>query len=71
MGDLPHVDDRPDSEAAASAGGPVIIPPKPAARAARVSLWRYLRLFRADLLSAQPAKLYRAWMAELDRKSVV
>ncbi|AUQ74553.1 cytochrome P450 [Phaeobacter piscinae] len=64
MGDLPHLDDRPDSEAAASAGGPVIIPPKPAARAAKVSLWRYLRLFRADLLSAQPAKLYRAWMAE-------
>nr|WP_249219130.1 cytochrome P450 [Loktanella sp. SALINAS62] len=25
---------------------------------------RYLRLFRADILSAQPAKLYRAWMAE-------
>jgi cytochrome P450 len=29
-----------------------------------VSLWRYLRLFRADILSAQPARLYRAWMAE-------
>ncbi|PYE81407.1 cytochrome P450 [Pseudoroseicyclus aestuarii] len=27
--------------------------------------WRYLRLFRADLLSAQPARLYRAKMAEL------
>jgi len=39
-------------------------PPKPAARADKVSLWRYLRLFRADLLSAQPARLYRAWMAE-------
>jgi cytochrome P450 len=24
----------------------------------------YLRLFRADILSAQPARLYRAWMAE-------
>ncbi|MBB5721480.1 cytochrome P450 [Loktanella ponticola] len=29
-----------------------------------MSLWRYLKLFRADILSAQPAKLYRAWMAE-------
>jgi cytochrome P450 len=28
-----------------------------------VSLWRYLRLFRADILSAQPARLYGAWMA--------
>ncbi|MCB1343066.1 MAG: cytochrome P450 [Pseudooceanicola sp.] len=39
-------------------------PPKPAARADKVSLWRYLRLFRQDILSAQPARLYRAWMAE-------
>ena len=39
-------------------------PPKPAARTGRVSLWRYLRLFRDDILSAQPARLYRAWMAE-------
>ncbi len=38
--------------------------PKPETRADRVSLWRYLRLFRADILSAQPARLYRAWMAE-------
>ena len=30
----------------------------------QVSLWRYVRLFRADILSAQPARLYRAWMAE-------
>ena len=41
-----------------------MIPPKPAARARRVSLWRYLRLFRQDILSAQPEHLYRAWMAE-------
>ena len=41
-----------------------MIPPKPATRAGRVSLWRYLRLFRQDILSAQPAKLYRAKMAE-------
>jgi len=39
-------------------------PPKPPSRPDRVSLWRYLRLFRADILSAQPARLYRAWMAE-------
>lgn len=40
------------------------LPPKPPARADRVSFWRYLRLFRQDILSAQPARLYRAWMAE-------
>ncbi|MBO9430225.1 cytochrome P450 [Sulfitobacter sp. R18_1] len=39
-------------------------PPKPSARPDRVSLWRYAKLFRADILSAQPARLYRAWMAE-------
>jgi len=40
------------------------LPPKPAARPDRVPLWRYFKLFRADILSAQPARLYRAWMAE-------
>lgn len=39
-------------------------PPKPPARPDKVSLLRYLRLFRDDILSAQPARLYRAWMAE-------
>jgi len=39
-------------------------PPKPPARADKVSLWRYMQLFRQDILSAQPARLYRAWMAE-------
>lgn len=39
-------------------------PPKPAPRPDKVSLWRYLQLFRADILSAQPARLYHAWMAE-------
>jgi cytochrome P450 len=39
-------------------------PPKPQARPDKVSLWRYMRLFRKDILSAQPARLYRAWMAE-------
>jgi len=38
--------------------------PKPVPRPDRVSLLQYMRLFRADLLSAQPARLYRAWMAE-------
>ncbi|WP_294622317.1 cytochrome P450 [uncultured Roseovarius sp.] len=40
------------------------LPPKPPAREGRVSLWRYMKLFRQDILSAQPARLYRAWMAE-------
>ncbi|CUH83347.1 cytochrome P450 [Thalassovita mediterranea] len=39
-------------------------PPKPAPRPDKVSLLRYLRLFRRDILSAQPQRLYRAWMAE-------
>ncbi|MCS6626830.1 cytochrome P450 [Roseibacterium beibuensis] len=41
-----------------------MMPPKPEARPDRVSLWRYMKLFRQDILSAQPARLYRAWMAE-------
>ena len=41
-----------------------MIPPKPAARARRVSLWHYWKMFRRDILSAQPAHLYRAKMAE-------
>lgn len=41
-----------------------MMPPKPTPRTEKVSLWRYLKLFRQDILSAQPAKLYRAWMAE-------
>ena len=40
------------------------LPPKPPSRPERVSLWAYAKLFRADILSAQPAKLYCAWMAE-------
>ncbi len=40
-----------------------MIPPKPIPRPDKVSLLQYLRLFRADILSAQPARLYRAWMA--------
>ncbi len=43
---------------------PEPLPPKPTPRPDRVSLWRYVRLFRQDILSAQPARLYRAWMAE-------
>ena len=41
-----------------------MIPPKPSSRPDQVSLLKYLRLFRQDILSAQPARLYRAWMAE-------
>ncbi|MDD9977639.1 MAG: cytochrome P450, partial [Boseongicola sp.] len=41
-----------------------MIAPKPVGRAGKVSLWRYWRLFRKDILSAQPEHLYRAWMAE-------
>ncbi|MEL6410406.1 MAG: cytochrome P450 [Pseudomonadota bacterium] len=39
-------------------------PPKPPSRDRQVPLWRYLQMFRQDILSAQPARLYRAWMAE-------
>ena len=41
-----------------------MIPPKPKARADKVSLWTYWRLFRQDILSAQPSRLYSARMAE-------
>ena len=41
-----------------------MIPPKPGARTGKVSLWRYWRLFRQDILSAQPEHLFRAKMAE-------
>lgn len=41
-----------------------MIPPKPRSRPDRVSLWRYMALFRRDILSAQPERLYSAWMAE-------
>lgn len=39
-------------------------PPKPASRPEDVPFWRHILLFRKDILSAQPARLYRAWMAE-------
>ncbi len=41
------------------------LPPKPKSREGRVSLRAYFRLFKKDILSAQPAHLYRAWMAEM------
>lgn len=41
-----------------------MIPPKPASRPRRVPFWRYVRLFREDMLSSHPAHLYRARMAE-------
>lgn len=40
------------------------IPPKPPSRPDRVSLWQRIRLFRRDILSAQPERLYRAKMAQ-------
>ena len=39
-------------------------PPKPAARAERAGFLRRAILFRRDILSALPARLYYAWMAE-------
>ena len=39
-------------------------PVKPPARQDKTSLWNYMRAFRRDILSAQPQRLYRAWMAE-------
>lgn len=41
-----------------------MIPVKPPARQDKTSLWNYMRAFRRDILSAQPQRLYRAWMAE-------
>ena len=41
-----------------------VTPPKPQSRPEKVSLWRHMTLFRKDIFSSQPAKLYRAWMAE-------
>ncbi|GHA40123.1 cytochrome P450 [Amylibacter ulvae] len=41
-----------------------ITPPKPSARKERVSVFTHIRLFRQDIFASQPAKLYRAWMAE-------
>ncbi len=41
-----------------------MIPPKPPARPDRVSPWQHIRLFRRDILSSQPARLYSARMAE-------
>ncbi len=40
-------------------------PPRPESRPEGASLWRHLALFRRDLLSAQPERLYRARMAEM------
>ncbi len=40
-------------------------PPRPESRPEGASLWRHLALFRRDVLSAQPERLYRAKMAEM------
>ncbi|QFQ86858.1 cytochrome P450 [Paracoccus kondratievae] len=41
-----------------------MIPPKPKGRQGRGSVWRFIRDFRRDILSAQSDRLYRGWMAE-------
>ena len=41
-----------------------MIPPKPAARQGKGSVWRFIRDFRRDILSAQSERLYHAWMAD-------
>ncbi|MTH80058.1 cytochrome P450 [Paracoccus aestuariivivens] len=41
-----------------------MIPPKPKSRQGKGSVWRFIRDFRRDILSAQSERLYRAWMAE-------
>ena len=41
-----------------------MIPPKPRTTEGRGGVLRYALRFRRDLLSALPARLYRAWMAE-------
>ncbi|PRY26291.1 cytochrome P450 [Aliiruegeria haliotis] len=40
------------------------LPPKPRSRPKNVSLLRHALMFRRDVLSAQPERLYGAWMAE-------
>ena len=39
--------------------------PKPASRPEGAGVWQRIRLFRQDMFSSQPARLYRAWMAEV------
>lgn len=41
-----------------------MIPVKPKSREGRATVWRFIRDFRRDILSAQSERLYRAWMAE-------
>lgn len=41
-----------------------MMPPKPPSRQGKGSVWRFIREFRRDILSAQSPRLYRAWMAE-------
>ncbi len=41
------------------------IPPKPKSRPEKLSLFRRIRLARKNIFSAQPERLYGAWMAEL------
>lgn len=43
---------------------PPYTPPKPVSRKDKVSFIEHIRLFKKDIFSSQPSKLYRAWMAE-------
>ena len=42
----------------------LMLPPKPISPKDKVSLWQYMKAFKQDILSAEPERLYRAWMAE-------
>ena len=39
-------------------------PPQTACTRGKVGIWTNFKLLKKDILSAQPARLYRAWMAE-------
>lgn len=61
---MPDVAPSPPAQCPMTPSAHSVTPPKPVARARKVSLWTYFKLFKQDILSAQPAHLYRAWMAE-------
>jgi len=41
-----------------------LTPPKPPSREPYARPWKHIKLFRKDIFQSQPARLYRAWMAE-------
>lgn len=52
------------AESTLPARGGAVIAPKPPSSEGRGGVLRYAHRFRRDLLSALPARLYRAWMAD-------